>query len=72
MEINPPKCKKCNTEMKIGIAIKTQPDELARCIMHIDRTIKAEDVTIENCWKCPNCGFSEDLKTHPIDPSHFL
>lgn len=52
-------CPKCKVEMVIGQAI--QSDEHCRYIAPGQKTpITAETLEIIPCWKCPQCGHSDD------------
>lgn len=53
------KCKLCNTEMKIGKAFDTLLNN-CRYIAPQDRILK--NPILIDCWKCPKCGYSEDLE----------
>lgn len=55
-------CPRCNVEMKIGQAIKTEPSSLCLAIKSFFSLIRAEDLKIINCYKCPKCGHSDDGK----------
>jgi RNase P subunit RPR2 len=55
------KCKKCETEMVIGQAIKPRGDENAIPIVPWGN-ITNETLEIINVWKCPNCGHSEFIE----------
>ena len=55
-------CKLCNTGMKIGFAIEPRFHGNARGIMPFDQTMKVDEIKIMDCWKCPECGHSEDYK----------
>lgn len=52
-------CPKCGIEMKIGQAIKTLDTNNCR-VVEFDVLIKAKDVELIDCLKCPNCGHSDD------------
>lgn len=52
------KCKKCNSEMKIGKAFDIK-HEICRYIMPHNSTLK--NPILIDCWKCPKCGHSEYL-----------
>lgn len=55
-------CKKCETQMVVGQAIKPAVEDFGVRIVAINHTIKPEELTIIDCWKCPNCGHSEYLE----------
>ena len=48
--------------MVIGQAIKPAIEDFSFRIIAFDRKIKPEDLTLIDCWKCPNCGHSEYLE----------
>jgi len=53
-------CERCTVEMVPGIAIKTQPFGRARiCQFHVE-VITAENLELIGCYKCPECGYSDD------------
>lgn len=53
-------CKYCGTEMKTGFAIFSH-DELSRChcFSTFTKVYDVETLEINECLKCPKCGFSE-------------
>lgn len=54
-------CPKCGTEMKMGIAIKPPDHDGCRIVdLWFTRLIRAEDIELIDCWKCPKCGHSDD------------
>lgn len=65
-------CKLCNTGMKIGFAIEPRFHGNARGIMQFDQTMKADEIKIMDCWKCPECGHSEDFTSFMLKASYSL
>jgi hypothetical protein len=53
-------CKLCKTEMKIGFAIEPRFHGNCRCVMAFNQTMTINDIKIIECWKCPECGYSDD------------
>ena len=54
-------CHRCNIEMKIGKVI--YPYELKNTFYDPSGPVANKDnLKIVDCWKCPNCGNSEELK----------
>lgn len=54
------KCPKCKIVMVEGIAINSGGCALSRAIVFVQRTIKAKDLKLIKCLKCPVCGHSDD------------
>lgn len=63
--INPliPTCHLCHVAMKQGIAIgPTDPDWLKHSLSDPGgHLINNETITLEDVWKCPQCGHSMDM-----------
>lgn len=53
-------CPRCCVEMKIGFAIDPKGSDPLESLTYWNRTLKADDVEIKECLKCPQCGHSED------------
>lgn len=58
-------CSKCNTQMEIGKAIKSNRTAGA-IYFYPPVNITAETLQMIYCLKCPSCGYSVDLKSTDI------
>ena len=56
-----PNCAKCNTNMKIGVAIYNGIDPLARYFVPQHDYIQKHPIQVINCYKCPKCGHSQTV-----------
>ena len=57
-------CTRCNVELKVGLAINpTLPDYLKHAVIDPPgpNLITSERLRVDNVWKCPKCGHSEDM-----------
>ena len=54
-------CPRCGVDMVVGIAIKPSDHDGCRIVdLWFLRLIRAEDIELIDCWKCPECGYSDD------------
>lgn len=66
MNENLPTCPRCRVEMRIGVGINpTTPDWLKRGLGMPDPYITYEDIRLDEVWKCPKCGHSQDILKDP-------
>jgi len=58
------KCPKCGTEMGKGIAIDAED---TRGFTIVPRApLNAESLKLIECFKCPKCGYSDDIENPKI------
>lgn len=53
-------CLRCKVEMVSGIAIDPKGSDPIESFSWGNPTLKAKDIEIKECLKCPLCGHSED------------
>lgn len=63
MNDTPMICPRCKVEMGKGLGINpTRPDWMKNALGGPDGYITAEDIRLDEVWKCRQCGHSADIK----------
>lgn len=53
-------CPLCKIPLVMGQAIKPKDNMYYRSIVPFNETLKASEIKLIDCLKCPKCGYSDD------------
>ena len=57
-------CPHCQIPLTVGLGINpTRPDWMKRALSGPEPYITAEELRLDEVWKCPQCGHSQDMET---------